>query len=90
MDNIPFLIFTSDKPTPRYVQYLGKMLPSAAIGLLVIYCLKDVSLLKGNHGIPEMISIMAVVLLHLWKRQMLISIAGGTILYMILVQVVFK
>lgn len=87
---LPFLIFTSDKPTPRYVQYLGKMLPSAALGLLVIYCLKDVSLFRGNHGIPELMSIMAVVLLHLWKRQMLISIAGGTILYMILIQLVFK
>lgn len=86
---LPFFIFTSDKPTPEYVQYLGKMLPSAALGMLVIYCLKDVSLFSGNHGIPELISIMAVVLLHLWKRQMLISIAGGTILYMFLVQLIF-
>lgn len=86
---LPFFIFTSDKPTPKYVQYLGKMLPSAAIGMLVIYCLKDVSLLKGNHALPELISIMVVVLLHLWKKQMLISIAGGTIFYMILVQLIF-
>lgn len=86
---VPFLIFTSDKPTPKYVQYLGKMLPSAALGMLVIYCLKDVSLFKGNHAIPELISIIVVVLLHLWKRQMLISIAGGTIFYMILVQLIF-
>ena len=86
---LPFLIFSSDKPTPKYVQYLGKMLPSAALGMLVIYCLKDVSLFKGNHAIPELISIMVVILLHLWKRQMLISIAGGTILYMLLVQLIF-
>jgi branched-subunit amino acid transport protein AzlD len=86
---LPFFIFTSDKPTPKYVQYLGKMLPSAALGMLVIYCLKDVILLSGNHAIPELISIMAVVLLHLWKRKMLISIAGGTILYMLLVQLIF-
>lgn len=86
---LPFLIFTSDKPTPKYVQFLGKMLPSAALGMLVIYCLKDVSLLTGNHAIPELISIMIVVLLHLWKRQMLISIAGGTIFYMILIQLIF-
>lgn len=86
---VPFLIFTSDKPTPKYVQYLGKMLPSAALGMLVIYCLKDVSLFKGNHAIPELISIMVVAVLHLWKRQMLISIAGGTIFYMILVQLIF-
>lgn len=86
---LPFLIFTSDKPTPIYVQYLGKMLPSAALGMLVIYCLKDVSLLRGYHAIPEIISIMVVILLHLWKRQMLISIAGGTIFYMILIQLIF-
>ncbi|MDR3597453.1 MAG: branched-chain amino acid transporter permease [Clostridium sp.] len=86
---LPFFIFTSDKPTPKYVQYLGKMLPSAALGMLVIYCLKDVSLFRGNHAIPELISIMVIILLHFWKRQMLISIAGGTILYMILVQLIF-
>lgn len=86
---LPFIIFKSDKPTPKYVQYLGKMLPSAALGMLVIYCLKGASLFKGNHAIPELISIMVVVLLHLWKRQMLISIAGGTIFYMIFVQLIF-
>jgi len=86
---LPFLIFTSDKPTPKNVQYLGKMLPSAALGMLVIYCLKDVSLFSGNHAIPELISIMVVILLHFWKRQMLISIAGGTIFYMILIQFIF-
>jgi branched-subunit amino acid transport protein AzlD len=87
---LPFLIFSSDRPTPKYVQYLGKMLPSAALGMLVIYCLKDVSLLSGNHAIPELISILVVTLLHLWKRQMLISIAGGTIVYMLLVQIIFQ
>lgn len=86
---LPFLIFSSDRPTPKYVQYLGKMLPSAALGMLVIYCLKDVNLLSGNHAIPELISILVVTLLHLWKRQMLISIAGGTIVYMLLVQIIF-
>jgi branched-subunit amino acid transport protein AzlD len=86
---LPFFIFTSNKPTPKYVQYLGKMLPSAALGMLVIYCLKDVSLFRGNHAIPELISIIIVILLHFWKRQMLISIAGGTIFYMLLVQLIF-
>ena len=86
---LPFLIFTSDRPTPKYVQFLGKLLPSAALGMLVIYCLKDVSLFRGNHAVPELISIMVVILLHLWKRQMLISIAGGTIFYMILIQLIF-
>lgn len=86
---LPFLIFKSDKPTPKYVQYLGKMLPSAALGMLVIYCLKDVNLFTGNHGTPELVSIMVVIFLHLWKRQMLISIAGGTIFYMMLIQLIF-
>ena len=86
---LPFLLFPAGKPTPRYIQYLGKVLPSAVFGLLVVYCLRDVSLLSGSHGIPELISIAAVVGLHMWKRQMLLSIAGGTVCYMLLVQLVF-
>lgn len=86
---LPFLLFPADKPAPKYIQYLGKVLPSAVFGLLVIYCLKNVSLFEGSHGIPELVSILVVVLLHLWKRQMLLSIAGGTICYMLLVQFVF-
>lgn len=86
---LPFLIFPSGKPTPKYIQYLGKVLPSAVFGLLVVYCLKNVSLLSGSHGIPELLSIALVVGLHIWKRQMLLSIAGGTVCYMMLVQFVF-
>ncbi|MGN0169501.1 MAG: branched-chain amino acid transporter permease [Lachnospiraceae bacterium] len=86
---LPFLAFPAGKPTPKYVQYLGKVLPSAVFGLLVIYCLKNVSILTGSHGLPELIAIIVVVLLHYWKRQMLLSIAGGTICYMLLVQMVF-
>ena len=86
---LPFLIFPAGKPTPKYIQYLGTVLPSAIFGLLVIYCLKDVNILSGSHGLPELISISVVVLLHLWKRQMLLSIAGGTICYMLLIQLVF-
>lgn len=86
---LPFLVFPSGKPTPKYVQYLGKVLPSAVFGLLVVYCLKNVSVLSGSHGLPELISIALVVALHLWKRQMLLSIAGGTVCYMLLVQLVF-
>ena len=86
---LPFLVFPANKPTPKYIQYLGKMLPSAALSLLVIYCFKDVSFLSGTHGIPELISVAVVVALHLWKRQMLLSIAGGTIVYMLLVQFLF-
>lgn len=86
---LPFLLFPAGKPTPKYIQYLGTVLPSAVFGLLVVYCLKNVSLLAGSHGIPEMISIAVVVGLHVWKRQMLLSIAGGTVCYMLLVQLVF-
>lgn len=86
---LPFLLFPAGKPTPKYIQYLGKVLPAAMFGLLVIYSLKDVSLFAGSHGIPEFISIVVVIGLHLWKRQMLLSIAGGTVCYMLLVQFVF-
>ena len=86
---LPFLVFSGDKPTPKYIQYLGKALPAAIFGMLVVYCLKNVSILAGSHGIPELIAIAVVVLLHLWKRQMLLSIAGGTVCYMLLVQFVF-
>ena len=86
---LPFLIFPAGKETPKFIKYLGKVLPAAVFGLLVIYCLKNVSIFEGSHGIPELISIAVVVVLHLWKRQMLISIAAGTIVYMLLVQFVF-
>lgn len=86
---LPFIVFRSDKPTPKYIQYIGNALPPTIFGMLVIYCLKDVSLLGGSHGIPEAIAIIAVIALHLWKRNMLFSIAGGTVCYMLLVQFVF-
>lgn len=87
---LPFIMFPADKPTPKYIQYLGKVLPSAVFGMLVIYCLKNVSICTGSHGLPELISVAAVIGLHVWKRQMLLSIGGVTILYMLLVQFVFK
>lgn len=87
---VPFIIFPANKPTPKYVQYLGKVLPAAVLGMLVIYCLKDVNFLVGSHGIPEIIAIAVIVVLHFWKKQMLLSIAGGTIVYMLLVQLIFK
>lgn len=86
---LPFIVFRSDKPTPKYIQYIGNAFPPAIFGMLVIYCLKDVSLLGGSHGIPEAIAIIAVIALHLWKKNMLLSIAGGTVCYMLLVQFVF-
>ena len=86
---LPFLIFSPKHPTPKYVQYLGKALPSAIFGMLVVYCLRHVSLLQGSHGLPELIAILLTVGLHLWKRQMLLSIAGGTVCYMLLIQFIF-
>ena len=87
---LPFVVFPAGKPTPKYIQYLGKVLPGAVFGMLVIYCLKNVNILGGTHGIPEAISIILVICLHLFKRQMLLSIAGGTICYMLLVQFIFN
>lgn len=84
---LPFLIFPAGKPTPKYVQYLGKALPLAVFGMLVVYCLKDVQWLEGSHGIPEILGIAAVVLMHLWRRQLFLSMAVGTAVYMILIRV---
>lgn len=86
---LPFMLFPAGKQTPPYVRYLGKVLPSAVFGLLVIYCLRNVNVLGGTYGIPELLAITLVIVLHLWKRKMLLSIAGGTIFYMILVQTLF-
>jgi branched-subunit amino acid transport protein AzlD len=86
---LPFLVFPAGKPTPRYVRYLGGVLPGAVFGLLVIYCLKDVSFFSGSRGLPELIAVAVVAAVHLWKRQMLLSIAAGTLCYMLLVQGVF-
>ncbi len=86
---LPFLLFPAGKPTPAYIRYLGKVLPAAVFGMLVVYCLKNVSIFTGSHAIPELLALTLVVLLHRWKRQMLLSIAGGTVCYMLLVQFVF-
>lgn len=86
---LPFWLFPENKEPPAVVTYLGRVLPPACMGLLVVYCLKDVSWLSGVHGLPELLSIAAVAVLHKWKDNVLLSIAGGTALYMALVQVVF-
>ena len=86
---LPFVVFSSKKPVPKYIQYLGKALPLAVFGMLVVYCLKNVSLLSGSRGIPEIIAIAVTAGLHLWKKQMLLSVAAGTFVYMLLVQLVF-
>ena len=84
---LPFIIFT--KNTPEYISYLGKVLPAVLIGMLVIYCLKDVSVVDAPHGLPELIAALAVVGLQVWKRNSLLSILAGTVVYMLLVQLVF-
>lgn len=84
---LPFLIFR--KSTPAYIVYLGKVLPSAIIGMLVIYCLKDVNVTASPYGLPELIAAASVVALQCWKRNSLISILFGTILYMLLIQIAF-
>ena len=86
---IPFLFFPKGKEIPPMVQYLGKVLPPAVIGMLVIYCLKAVNVLAYPYGLPEFISVVVVIALHAWKRNNLLSIGAGTILYMFLVQAVF-
>ena len=86
---LPFLIFGNNRKTPDIIVYLGKVLPYAIMGMLVVYCLKDVSFLSAPYGIPEFLGCAAVAALHLWKKNTLLSIGGGTVFYMILVQFVF-
>ena len=86
---LPFLLFPAGKPTPRFIRYLSHALPPAVVSMLVVYCLKNVRLTGGSHGLPELIAIAVVTALHLWKKQTLLSIAGGTIASMLLVQLVF-
>jgi branched-subunit amino acid transport protein AzlD len=86
---LPFLLFPEKKEIPKYIKYLADVLPYTIIGMLVVYCLKDISFLKAPHAIPEAISIAAIFGLHIWKKNTLLSIGGGALLYMILVQYVF-
>jgi branched-subunit amino acid transport protein AzlD len=86
---LPFLVFPENKQTPKFITYLGKVLPPAMMGLLVVYCLKGVSVLNSPHGIPELVAIAVIVVLHKWKNNELLSIGGGTVVYMFLVQVIF-
>lgn len=87
--SLPFLVFGGNKKRPAVIDYLADVLPYAIMGMLVVYCLKSVSLVTEPHGLPELIACVAVVLLHLWKRNTLLSIIAGTAVYMVLVQVVF-
>lgn len=86
---LPFICFPDHRPVPAYITYLGRVLPYAVIGMLVVYCLKGVSVTAAPFGVPELIAVAAVVGLHVWKGNTLLSIGAGTVLYMVLVQTVF-
>jgi branched-subunit amino acid transport protein AzlD len=85
----PFIMFPDGKERPAIIDYLARMLPASMMGLLVVYCLKDVSVFVYPNGISELLAIIVIVLLHLWKRNVLLSIGAGTLLYMFFVQVIF-
>lgn len=86
---IPFLIFSGKRKTPEFISYLGNVLPFAIMGMLVVFCLKNVSITSSPYGIPELISVLTVAVLHIWRRNTLLSIICGTVLYIILVNFVF-
>lgn len=86
---LPFILFPAGKQTPKFVDFLGKTLPFATMGLLVVYCLKGVSLLAAPHGLPELLAVLLIVFLHRLKGNSLLSIGAGTVFYMFLVQAVF-
>lgn len=87
---LPFAVFASkDSQPPAVIRYLGRVLPAAIFGMLVVYCLKGVTPLSCSHGIPEAIALAVIIVLHRWKHETLLSIAGGTLCYVLLVQLVF-
>lgn len=85
----PFLIFGRGKQTPPLVVYLGKVLPYAIMGMLVVYCMKDVKIASAPHGLPELLGCIIVAALHVWRRNTLLSIGAGTVCYMLMVQFLF-
>lgn len=84
---LPFVLFPENKEKPKLVSYLSTTVPAAMMGLLTVYCLRNVSFLTGNHALPEIIAIAIIVILHLWKRNVLVSIAVGTAAYMLLLHI---
>lgn len=85
MRALPFAVFREGRETPGFVRYIGKYLPSAVFGMLIIYCLRNVDILTGTHGLPELAGILVTAGVHLWKRQMFLSIAAGTVFYILLI-----
>ena len=86
---LPVVIFGRSAQIPEFILYLGKVIPYTAMGLLIVYCLRDVSILGGTHGIPELIAMAVVVASYLWKRNTIVSVVLGTAVYMLLLQMVF-
>lgn len=86
---LPFLAFSGSRETPKFIKYLGRVLPPALMGLIVVYCFKSTSVFTGSHGLPELIAALVVILTYTWKENTLLSVGGGTAVYMLLVQAVF-
>ena len=86
---LPFIIFKGDSSEDSYIRYLGKVLPYSAIGLLVVYCLRNINFTTAPNGLPEAIAIISIIILHYWKENTLLSIGVGTVIYMVLVQAIF-
>ena len=86
---LPVLIFGRNEKVPEYILYLGKVVPYTAMGMLIVYCLKDTSVLETPHALPELIAMVVVIGTYLWKRRTIFSVVTGTVIYMILVQLVF-
>ena len=86
---LPFMVFGGKRETPAYISYLGRLLPYAVMAMLVVYCLRNISFAAAPFGVPELVSCAVVILLHVWKRSSILSILGGTVCYMLLVQLVF-
>lgn len=85
---LPFIIFNEKRKTPEFIKYIGKYLPSAVFGMLIVYCLKNVNFAGGSHGLLELIAIFVTGVVHIWKRKMVLSIALGTVCYMILIHLI--
>lgn len=84
---LPFIIFDRGGQLPKWITYLGKVLPPAIMSMLLVYCLRNINLIEGNHGFPELLCIGVAMLIHLWKRNTLLSIGVSTVLYMIIIQI---
>lgn len=85
---LPFIIFDHGKKLPKWISYLGKVLPPAIMSMLLVYCLRNIKFVEGNHGLPELLCVGIAILLHSWKRNTLLSIGVSTILYMILIRII--